>query len=248
MQIPSGGPVPSGQSGSGSWNPTRQQLDQLETILQKMIKNPGPGDQSGAQPSSPTPYWAGSPMNPPPTLNNWSTPQNPSAQSTINPQAYQPAKPPETPQSLPGSGWNPSQTTWGPLAETWRNQQTPFTQPVSTNPGWVAPQSTSNPKHSPDPTPSFPLPRSQSSQANYEDYGETGISWLLNAAIDLPLRFMGPPGRFFMSWGGRYLLGFLGVTMLAYSGILVASDWMEWPWADRLIPSNLIHNILQKAG
>ncbi len=248
MQIPSGGPVPNGQSGPSSWNPTRQQLDQLETILQKMIKNPGTGEQSAAQAVTQAPYWVGSPVNPPPTTNNWSNPHNTLPQSPPNLQSYQPTKAPEANPSNPASGWNPSQTTWGPLAETWRNQQGPFNQPVSPNPGWIAHESSSPSRHSPAPVPSFPVPKPVSSTANFEDYGETGISWLLNATIDLPLRFMGPPGRFFMSWGGRYLLGFIGITMVTYSGILVASDWMEWPWADRLIPSNFIHNILPKAG
>ena len=242
MQTPSGGPVSNNQTGSGPWNPTRQQLDQLETILQKMIKNPGTGDPSGGQLVMPTPYWAGSPANPTNTVNNWSTPQNP------GPQSHQSPKPPETIQTLPLGGWNPSQNTWGPLAETWRNQQAPLSQPVSTNPSWAPPQTTNNSPPAASPTTPSPISALQPTRPGMEDYGETGISWLLNAIIDLPLQFIGPPGRFLMSWGGRYMLGFLGITMLAYSGILVASDWMEWPWADRLIPSNLIHNFLNKAG
>lgn len=248
MQIPSGGPVPNGQSVPGSWNPTRQQLDQLETILQKMIKNPGTGDQNTTQTLTQPPYWAGSPLNPPSNMNNWSQPQNPTPQSPHNLQSYQQPNVPEANSSIPAASWNPSQTTWGPLAETWRNQQAPFSQPVSANPARIAQEPQSPGRHQPAPIPSTPVPKQLSSPANFDDYGETGISWLLNAAIDLPLRFMGPPGRFFMSWGGRYLLGFVGIAMVTYSGILVASDWMEWPWADRLIPSNLIQNILPKAG
>ena len=248
MQIPSGGPVPNGQTGSGSWNPTRQQLDQLETILQKMINHSAPPEQSAGQSPSHAPYWAGAPTNNASTMNQWAPAQNPGPPSTNNPQPFQPPKTPEPTTTLSGGGWNPSQTTWGPLADTWRSQQAPFGQPVSTNPGWMSQETSNQTKQSPTSIPLAPFPGPKSSVSEIEEYGETGISWLLNAIIDLPLRFMGPPGRFFMSWGGRYLLGFLGITMILYSGILVASDWMEWPWADRLIPSNLIPNFVQKAG
>ncbi len=206
-----------------------------------MVNNPSTGETGpGSAYSAPT---------------NWTTPsfaQNASSHQRsplpvplnpfLNAQGSSQAPP------LPSSVWNPSQTTWGPLADNWRNQQpAPLAPPVSIHPEWnrnPLPFSTQLP-HSPQTSnPSSNLAKKSSD----DDYGETGISWAINALIDLPLRFLGPPGRLFLTSGGRYFLGFLGFTFLTYSGVLVASDWLEWPWADSLIPSNLVTNLIHKIG
>lgn len=241
MQNPSGGPPPGGSNQQGPWNPTRQQLDQLESILQKMVNNPTPIETN--------------PLPQPSQASNWTTPPFAQSASSSNRSPYQVPHNPfqntqgnESTPSGASSVWNPSQTTWGPLADNWRNQQTgPLTQPVSINPEWnrpTLPPSTL-------PFQSTQLSINQSSRVKNsvdDDFGETGISWLINAGIDLPLRFLGSPGRFLITNGGRYFLAFFGFIFLTYSGILVASDWLEWPWADRLIPSNLVSSLMRKIG
>ncbi len=241
MQNPNGGPHQGNANHQGQWNPTRQQLDQLESILQKMVKNPssdGLMPQSHAQPTpkGPISHFAQSL----PASNQLSHPisQNPFL------------KPPASLEHgfQVESVWNPSHSTWGPLADNWRTQQTtPLAQPIFNHPDWTNnplpfPHQTSQTTHN-----SLNQPKATQISA-VDDFGETGLTWGINALIDLPLRFLGPPGRYLITSGGRYFLGFLGFTFLTYSGILVASDWLELPIADSLIPSNFISNLIHKFG
>jgi len=129
--------------------------------------------------------------------------------------------------------WNPSATTWAPLAESWRQNAGAFPPAV--------PAATPNPApttalvEAPKKPPAARTP--PSSPPSGPDYAtETGISWLLNCVVDIPLWAMGPPGRFFQGIAGRYVMGLMGMAFLGYAGLLVASDWLDWPWADQLLP------------
>lgn len=263
------------------WNPTRQQLDQLEQILKRMMKDQQPTASSAPPSPWPSPQNLGSP--PPgrpaatvpgnfgygspgygspsvggampgpqvPAYQNaaagpWSPPS--SAAPASNPfggfpQPYSngptPANPPGATWLEPGNSWNPSATTWAPLAETWKQNPGAFPVPIEAGSSTALRPTASGSASTglgaiyPDRLKPVPL-------ATVEPINETGLSWLVNQLVDLPLYAIGPPGRFFMGSAGRYLMGLLGLGMVSYAALIVASDWLDWSWADQLLPWQLV--------
>ncbi len=264
------------------WNPTRQQLDQLEQILKRMMKDQQPppsGQPSANWPSPQNPgsfpaprpgaaanpgmgaaayggayanpgYGSPGPISQGPTAQGpaagaWSPPPQASSANPFGgfPQQFGGASAPGNlhgaPWAEPGGSWNPSATTWAPLAETWKQNPGSFPVPVDQVPsstalkpvqggglstGLVGPNS--------DRLKPVPLPTA-------EPHYETGMTWLVNQLVDLPLLAFGAPGRFFMGPAGRYLLGLLGLGMASYAALIFASDWLDWSWADQLLPWQL---------
>lgn len=272
---PQNNPVNSSQGTAAPWNPTRQQLDQLEQILQRMLKD----QQTPGQSTQPNSWQQGGPGFPPvqgnpsfgsfpgqPYPPSFSGNPGPGYTHTAPPAFSQPSQPfpgnhqaypgngPSTPQSggpnpnpqpgntwNPGPGsWNPSSTTWGPLAESWKQNPGGFPSAKDSAPSATGSGSGSSPSFglanptggnaAMDRSRVAPIPTAP------EVPQETGLTWLLNFLVDLPLSLMGPPGRFFMGPTGRFLVGTMGMAMISYAGLIVASDWLDWSWADQLLP------------
>jgi hypothetical protein len=54
--------------------------------------------------------------------------------------------------------------------------------------------------------------------------------WWLNAGFDLLTRPFGLPGRWLRVGSGRTLLGYAGIGLLLAAGLWLIKDWMGWTW------------------
>jgi hypothetical protein len=53
---------------------------------------------------------------------------------------------------------------------------------------------------------------------------------LLNRGYDRLTMRLGTPGRWLRHAGGRTLLGWTGVLLLAAAVLIALFDWFGWPW------------------
>lgn len=122
---------------------TRQQLDELDALLERMLELPVNQVEEGAATSRPSPARlaapspekeprpaapAGIPAHPPQPVPEQGPPEQaslPGPASTVPPAAPAPMEQNEEGSWVPlRSTWQPSAQTWGPLAQTWRAAQT----------------------------------------------------------------------------------------------------------------------------
>lgn len=141
------------------------------------------------------------------------------------------------------SSWQPSAQTWAPLARTWEQARglpnppepansPPDPAPAAVHAGARGPQvamqpiadaQAPTPKVSPAPVGHAPHPTPIPSGVLHP------LVWF-NAAFDLCLVPLGPPGRWLQGPSGRGTLGVIGVGCLVAAAALVAAEGFGWTW------------------
>jgi len=204
-------------------HPTRQQLDELDALLQRMLEPD----------SAPAP-----PVEEPPA-----PPPGPAVSyRVIQPAAEEPAPAAEKPEGeewVPlRSAWQPSPHTWGPLAESWQQAQ-------ASRGAAPAP-----PEPQPEPTPQAPeaappppiirpvsgfvqrLPEPSRSEALAEPPVPRWLRPLVwcNRGFDALTAPLGGAGRWLRGRRGRTVLGAVGLLCLAAAVARAVADGIGWTW------------------
>ena len=190
---------------------TRQQLDELDALLQRMLSlpvNPPDSVPSGAPPAAlnrrnETP--AAVPRFVPQSMPSAELPR-PRFPEPVPPPAPMPAVRPSVAAvpaqepSLPTTDWNA--VTTAPISFAAAAYAMPVTAPVAPPRGETVPWAL------------WPLV-------------------VLNWIVDTLLGFFGPPGWFLRSAFGKNLLGLTGIALLAYTTAHIASEqgWLQLPFA-----------------
>jgi hypothetical protein len=232
------------RSSGSSGHPTRQQLDELDALLQRMLALPvnQAGDDVMVEISAPPK--AAAPTLPPRF-----------DEAHISSVAEEKS---DSDNWVPlSSTWKPSPHTWKPLAQSWQQpRETPAAQ--ETPPKREEPESIPEPAkpvepprsvavESPAPTvpvkteakppampAPLPVPRPQTEARPPLAGWQTALVWF-NCAFDLLLLPWGLPGRWLRrDGGGRPLLGGLGVLLLLAAVGLGVMEWFGWTWEDVL--------------
>jgi len=188
---------------------TRQQLDELDALLQRMLTLPGSSAESTPAPAATN--WRIDP--PVPTLaavTYVAPPPRPEPEPPPAPVFRAPSAPvPEPEPSVPISEFNFTNTP-APVVErkTSAVPSAPRPAPVSTPTGH-----TSSTANEPVPFVLYPL---------------VGLNW----AVDSALGLCGPPGLVMRSAIGKNLLGFIGLGLIAYTTAHIAQvqGWLTLPF------------------
>jgi hypothetical protein len=221
--------------------PTRQQLDELDALLQRMLAIPvRPVEEPAPAPNEATAA---------PKSYSTSEPEPVLEQRTESmPSCPAPGSEGEDADSegwVPfRSSWQPSALTWQPLKESWNEVQAALRQrggddaqpatPASNDAAGAAPpaQAESTSKES-----VFPTSNTAAGPTTAEEKLEPEpVSWAslplvaFNGLFDLLLLPLGPVGKWLRGRGGRILLGTLGVLALLAAGALAVADWIGWTW------------------
>jgi hypothetical protein len=189
---------------------TRQQLDELDALLQRMLSMPaGSGDSLGATPA-PAINWRND--TPGPTLSvvpHVSAPLPRPAEPEPFASARQPA--PAAPAPEPSVPIEEFKFTPSPAPSVER-KATPYPSPSRPAPTPAAASMPSIPGE-PVPWPLLPL---------------VGLNWV----VDRVLGLCGPPGLILRSAFGKNLLGLIGIGLLAYTTAHIASGlgWLTLPF------------------
>jgi hypothetical protein len=229
-------------------NPTRQQLDELDALLQRMLDLPvnklenleadraetSPpvsytADEAGASAARETP----APKIDFQALKQHLASQPAAAEGEANDDNWVPLS----------STWQPSALTWKPLAQSWKSPgaaaapQTPApeTEPGATElPVW-------EPVRSLTPA-AVPAPADANQGGNAEPTSFLGLAatadghvppwaWPLvwfNGVFDRSLMSLGPPGRVLRSRTGRFALAVVGLGCLVAAAVVLFVDWIGW--------------------
>jgi hypothetical protein len=200
---------------------TRQQLDELDALLQRMLSLPvNPPEAASPNPPAPAanryneiqgPAFAAAPRLAPPPMPaaELPRPRLPEPAPLPVPAARPPvAQVPAPEPTLPITDWNAVTTT--PPADR-RAAPLPFASAAAYAMPAVAP---------------VPPPRGESVPAAL--WPLVAVNW----SVDTLLGFFGPPGRFLRSALGKNLLGLIGIALLAYTTAHIASEqgWLELPF------------------
>ena len=203
--------------------PTRQQLDEIDALLRRMLALPPLAGEASAQP-------APAPPTPTPAASTYATP-------TIR--EVPPARPPAAGEPVVQEwrvGWQqpaaaplPSVLTWGApvplatLAEAPYDSQPPA-YPI------LSPPAT----HSPPATIAVPLgpPLSVPAQASPTAPSISPILWplvALNVTFNIATYLLGPLGTW-LRGSGRTLMGWLGIGMILAAGTWAAGEKFGYDW------------------
>ncbi|HEY1376472.1 MAG TPA: hypothetical protein VGF55_06740 [Gemmataceae bacterium] len=214
----------------------RQQLDELDALLQRMLSLPvnQPDDDSAARP----------PVAPRPAADPSATPPPGRGPRLVLLDGSAPVPPP---QSAP-AGWdatwninlNPQQgsSILGP-----RSPAAPRQQPESAPPVWRAETvafAPARPEPTPQPPLSAPTPhanpavRVDPAPVNRPQAAEPAPLplWPLvavNRVFDAVMPWLGPPGQWLCTRAGRNLLGYAGLGMILGGAAWAAGGWFGWP-------------------
>ena len=233
-----------------SGHPTRQQLDELDALLQRMLALPvnQAGDDVTAEiDASPRPAPA-----PRPAPVSYRTPDYAEDGAPAEDAPAAPAAPPRLDAAhvagdaegnadgdnwVPlSSTWKPSPHTWKPLAQSW--QQPRFTvpaqepaaaveEPVAVAPPVVEPPAPPAPAPVAAPLPPVPAPTDGAPDLS----GWRRALVRFNDGFDVLLLPFGTPGRWLRRDGrGRPALGGAGVLLLATAAALALTGWFGWTW------------------
>ncbi|HEY7153597.1 MAG TPA: hypothetical protein VH575_06540 [Gemmataceae bacterium] len=161
----------------GSLNPTRQQLDELDALLQRMLelpvnqteeKNEAEAEEADEMPpppvvrptaTKPPPYTVVETASPRPLPAASGFAPRPSPETVAEERPQPPIADADTPASeaemwVPlRSTWQPSAQTWQPLAESWRQANDPAAPPVVVSSPIPIPQIDPPPEIAPSPAP-----------------------------------------------------------------------------------------------
>jgi hypothetical protein len=206
-------PTPEKSQVSLAGDPTRQQLDELDALMQRMLALPvNPPDEAGA--SGP------------------GRSETPVAQVPS-----QPATPVPSPAPSPGEV---EETRAKRLTPPLENKPKPTTKKVGettvppavvpSEPDRCAPLRTTLP-----PTKIRPADKYQPAKVLPEDLGPPVPFWLQpivwpNRVFDGLTRWLGPPGRWLRGPYGRFLLACSGIVMLLTAVAWVTLHRMGWTW------------------
>jgi hypothetical protein len=240
-----------------SEHPTRQQLDELDALLQRMLALPvnQAGDDVTAEIDAPRP--APAPRQGPVS---YRTPDYSEDERPAGDEQAVPAAPPRLDAAhvtedaeanadnwVPlSSTWKPSPHTWKPLAQSWQQPRpsapaqeppaereepvVPAAPPAAVEPP-AAPnhvEAVSNPPPEPARTPAAPP------QDDAPVGWERPLVWF-NDQFDLLLLPFGTPGRWLRRDGaGRPVLGAAGVLLFAAAVALGLMGWFGWTWGGLL--------------
>lgn len=211
-------PAPTGQL------PTRQQLDEIDALLRRMLSLPS----MTSEPVEPAPPAASTTV-PTPTIREELPPQLPVANDTVV-RSWRV----EWPQTTPPVGQSASVAAWG----------TPVSAPVQHTP-WVPPSPASLP------TPGLQVPFAMALPMN--DVGSLPIAkavptsfvppasnqkptslfvWFLialNGAFNIFTHLLGPLGTW-LRGSGRISLGWLGIFMVLGAAAWALGNWYGYDW------------------
>jgi hypothetical protein len=214
---------------------TRKQLDELDALLQKMLGQPASSPGDGP------------------------IPRNGAADSTIG-QAATPNSPPRPPQFPPAAvaygvppavafaassptgataatekrpGWsidlNPKDGSSVLANRTANAAVTPQQQPTNDRPSPIGLLSVTTIPAPVADSVATPMPSAIVTAAYDVPTVLRPVAWV-NDRCDAALRLLGPIGRVFTSPGGRTLMGYVGLAMLAASVASGALAWIGWSW------------------
>ncbi len=236
---------PSGTSA----NPTRQQLDELDALLQRMMDLPvNKPDADGPTPpvSYTTPDEMDGPADelPAPKIDFQALKQRLAAQADRQAPAP-PTAPADDANWVPlSSTWQPSSLTWKPLAQSLQQPQTSAAQAAEESPAAVLPAK-EVPVWEPVPT------RPSETAAPADAFRDLGVDrpapaapvgppapapiapWatplvFVNGLFDWCLLPLGPVGRFLGRRRGRLGLALVGAACLVAAAVLLFVDWIGW--------------------
>jgi hypothetical protein len=202
-------------------HPTRQQLDELDALLRRMLEPDGAPEPPVEEPPAP----------PGPAV----------SYRVIQPAAEAPAAPaadatkPDEEQWVPlRSTWQPSPHTWGPLAQSWQQAQAARGAPPAPPPAEPPPA----PEAAPPP---IIRPVSGFVQRQPEPSGPEALAappvarWLrplfwYNRGFDALTAPLGAPGRWLRGRRGRAVLGAVGLLCLAAAVARAVAEGIGWTW------------------
>jgi hypothetical protein len=195
---------------SGDVHPTRQQLDELDALLRRMLELPVTPPADTPEAAAAGPPEAAAPPEPSPPPVSYVVVEKAKTEEPATP-------PPRSEGEAEGwipfrSSWQPSAQTWGPLAESWHQAQgagRPTPAGEETPP---TPPATARAPAQP-PTPPAP-PRTVTWRGPWPERLLGPLVWL-NRAWDACLAPLGGPGRWLSGPRGRSLLGYIGLACLA---------------------------------
>jgi hypothetical protein len=239
-------------------NPTRQQLDELDALLQRMMDLPvnklEDADPPGARQTPPVSY----------TTPNEAADAHAAAPQKIDFQALKqrleamPQLMDERSKASAGmtgpdseevanddnwvplsSTWQPSSLTWKPLAQSWQQppEQSSAEVPTSANEHPVeepAPAAVSQPASTKPAAHPLPAVESNTTASASEWTSEAPIArWAaplvwFNDGFDRCLTPLGPVGRFLRSPAGRLGLAIVGLGCLVAAIVVLLIDWIGW--------------------
>jgi hypothetical protein len=228
--------TPSSAKPAAEMHPTRQQLDELDALLRRMLDLPvQPADAapSAATPPEPEPALPAeahkprekSPTGPPVSYVVIETAGPSTPEPAAAPQAPRPEAEPEG--WIPfRSSWQPSPQTWGPLAESWKQARTaglPAPPAADSRTAVAEPSSppavvdsAPEPKPMPATAPAAPAaspPLTLTWNPPARPRALAPLIWF-NRLFDACLTPLAGPGRWLRGSGGRSFLGFVGLACL----------------------------------
>jgi hypothetical protein len=215
-------------------NSMRQQLDELDALLQRMLTMPINQTEDGA--AEPAPVMSRSAEGP---VNGaiGTVPIRRPQMMLLDGSA--PVRPPETPPANWDPHWNinlnPQQgsSILGPRSPS--AQQHPAQSPpiwraetVAVSPGRPEPTPQPGPSATPEQLETTFAPAAERPLDNVTPLALAPLV-ALNRLFDAALLCFGPVGQWFCTSAGRNLLGYVGVALLLGSAAWSATGWFGWP-------------------
>lgn len=192
--------------------PTRQQLDEIDALLRRMLTLPPMGDPAGTTSPQTAP---GSYMFPPPVVREVpstapAVPGDPRVQSWRVEWPQQPA-PGANPQSV---------VAWGSPVPTAVEPQPPWALAA---PPMAAPSMPHQPPFA-APAPTEPSSTSQPTQSIF-----ILLLMALNGIFNLITYLLGPLGTW-LRGSGRGLMGWVGIAMIIAAAVWALGEWYGYDW------------------
>ncbi len=218
-----------------SANPTRQQLDDLDALLQRMLELPvnqleEPGEAPPAksapvvEPAAvPQPVLEAAPKPEAPDVRHWrlDVPQTP---RDLQPHTGDLAFPSleTTAPAVPPPSVQPPKAT--PVSAV----SIPLAMPVDPEPLPTSVPLVAPPPPKPRPAPPVSAPAIEPTPVDSDL--PWGMRWLvqLNVWFDEAVAHLGSPGLWVRGQTGRTVLGWTGVTLLGIVALLLVLDWFGW--------------------
>jgi hypothetical protein len=199
--------------------PTRQQLDEIDALLKRMLTLPPlPGE-----PAEPEPPPAPAVVYPAPTVREVPPPRDPLPGEPVV-REWRAEWPAPTPQPASVVAWGSPVTAGPPTAFA----ASPAPVPVAAPPVYAVPVP-AEPVVFAAPVPGQPPPSNVPTPAALP----VQFLLLLNGTFNLLTYLLGPPGAW-VRGSGRNALGWAGILMLLAAGVWAAGEWAgyEWPAVD----------------
>jgi len=201
---------------------TRQQLDELDDLLQRMLNLPLTGTEPPPAPTGPTWRYDAPAAPPAPTPHLAAPPEPPRAPVYAAPPLVAPPPPVVRPEPI---------TSPLPLIPP-PEPTTPIIERKPTPPSRPAPK----PVPKPPPVAAAPPPPAPVPQVVYDPPPPLPVLlWplaVLNWVFDRLAGLLGPPGWLLRSGLGKNVLGLAGIGLLVYTAAHLATDagWVELPF------------------